>query len=37
LGSVLSSNSFSLLPITVAEDWIVVLPTKFSVNHYWTN
>ncbi|PNX58585.1 flavonoid 3-o-glucosyltransferase-like protein [Trifolium pratense] len=33
-GGVLTSNDFSLLPITVAGDRTVVLPTKSSVNHH---
>jgi hypothetical protein len=36
-GSVLASSDFSLLPIAVVGDRTVVITTKFSANHDWTN
>jgi hypothetical protein len=33
----LTSSGFILLPIAVAGDRTVILPTKFSANYHWTN
>ncbi|MCI46057.1 hypothetical protein A2U01_0067297, partial [Trifolium medium] len=33
-GSVLASSGSIPLPIAVAEDRTVVIPTKFSINHH---
>jgi hypothetical protein len=34
LESILASSGSNSLPILVAGDWIVVLPSKFNVNHH---
>ncbi|MCI70327.1 hypothetical protein A2U01_0091590 [Trifolium medium] len=36
-GSILASSGSSPLPIAVAGDQTVIIPTKSSTNHHWTN
>jgi hypothetical protein len=37
LKSIPVSSGFSLLPMAIMGNWIVILPIMFNANYHWTN